>query len=147
MQGPKGTGGNPFYVKPRFTRDPFFVVKHFAGEVTYAIEGFIEKNRDALNAEVRDMLVHSSNDFMLCLFGSGTQKRPGMLGYIESLHGSSAAQEAVARVATWVVSKEATRVEAMVAVAKAAVANRLVNSIAVKVIFFIARFLLGLEMR
>ncbi len=89
-EGPKGKGGNVYYAKPRFTSDPTFTVKHFAGDVTYAVDGFIEKNRDALNAELKGMLVHSAKDFVLCLFGSPNQKKPGMEGFISAVHGEGA---------------------------------------------------------
>jgi myosin-7 len=34
------------YIKPKSSNDPHFGVKHFAGDVYYHSEGFLEKNRD-----------------------------------------------------------------------------------------------------
>ena len=51
------------YVKPRFG-GLNFCVKHFAGEVMYDIEGFIEKNNDSLNNQLIDLLEGSNNELM-----------------------------------------------------------------------------------
>ena len=42
---------NKYYVKPR-TAKPVFSICHYAGEVTYVIEGFLDKNRDTLSDDV-----------------------------------------------------------------------------------------------
>ncbi len=46
---------NEHYAKPRF-EGPEFIVKHFAGEVTYNIIGFLEKNTDSLHDSLLDLL-------------------------------------------------------------------------------------------
>jgi myosin-5 len=80
--GAAAAGDNDFYGKPRFNRDSEFIIRHFAGEVTYNINGFIEKNRDSLNEELREMLVMSSRPFLVCLFGEPLKRLPGMAGYL-----------------------------------------------------------------
>lgn len=52
-----------FYKKPRFGRSAFTVC-HYAIDVTYESDGFIEKNRDTVPDEHMDVLRHSSNAFL-----------------------------------------------------------------------------------
>lgn len=52
-----------FYKKPRFGRSAFTVC-HYAIDVTYESEGFIEKNRDTVPEEHMDVLRASTNDFL-----------------------------------------------------------------------------------
>ncbi len=53
-----------FYKKPRFGKSAFTVC-HYAIDVTYESEGFIEKNRDTVPDEQMDVLRNSSNPFMV----------------------------------------------------------------------------------
>ncbi len=46
---------HPFFARPRFGGESF-IVKHFAGDVTYSVDGFVKKNNDALHADLRAML-------------------------------------------------------------------------------------------
>ena len=56
--------GSVAYVKSRFSKSKFSV-KHFAGEVTYSVEGFIVKNNDALQDDLIYLLNFSSNPFLV----------------------------------------------------------------------------------
>ncbi|RHY84981.1 hypothetical protein DYB35_002462, partial [Aphanomyces astaci] len=47
------------YAKPRFESDDF-VIKHYAGDVMYCINGFIGKNNDNLHEDLMDLLRASS---------------------------------------------------------------------------------------
>lgn len=38
-----------------------FIVKHYAGDVNYTIEGFCEKNRDSLYQDLIDLMKSSSS--------------------------------------------------------------------------------------
>ncbi|KAK3584473.1 hypothetical protein CHS0354_005276 [Potamilus streckersoni] len=60
-------GNSEFYTKTK-SRQPEFTIKHFAGQVLYTADGFIEKNRDQLNKELKDCLKQSSDDFISDLF-------------------------------------------------------------------------------
>jgi myosin-5 len=55
---------HPAYVKSRFGTDGKFTVKHFAGDVTYIVTGFLEKNNDSLQEDLMELMVCSSNPFI-----------------------------------------------------------------------------------
>ena len=72
---PKGTDNNmlgklkkicgnhqSFSVNPRVQTD--FIVAHYAGKVSYNVNGFVEKNRDTLPNECRVLLSGSSNKIL-----------------------------------------------------------------------------------
>jgi len=44
------------YIKPKKSADKCFCVSHYAGEVTYDITGFVEKNKDELSADIEELL-------------------------------------------------------------------------------------------
>ena len=48
-----------------------FGVKHYAGAVTYSVEGFLEKNRDTLVDDLSKLMANSSNDLVKHLFTAG----------------------------------------------------------------------------
>ena len=52
-----------YYKKPRFGKSAFTVC-HYAIDVTYESDGFIEKNRDTVPDEHMDVLRSTSNDFL-----------------------------------------------------------------------------------
>jgi len=45
-----------------------FAVKHFAGEIVYNVDGFLEKNRDTLHRHVGELLSKSNSTFVSNLF-------------------------------------------------------------------------------
>ncbi|KAI0167060.1 putative myosin MYO2 [Hypoxylon sp. FL1284] len=57
------TNKNQFYKKPRFGKSSFTVC-HYAVDVTYESEGFIEKNRDTVPDEHMEILRATSNKFL-----------------------------------------------------------------------------------
>ncbi|KAF4120136.1 myosin V [Geosmithia morbida] len=57
------TGKNKFFKKPRFGKSAFTVC-HYAVDVTYESEGFIDKNRDTVPDEHMAVLRNSSNGFL-----------------------------------------------------------------------------------
>lgn len=61
------------YIKPKADHIPAFGVKHFAGTVHYQIKGFLEKNRDTFSTDLKEMIMQSSNQFLLQLFESEMQ--------------------------------------------------------------------------
>ncbi|ORY48368.1 myosin-2 [Neocallimastix californiae] len=52
-----------FFKKPRFARSDFTIV-HYAIDVTYQIEGFIEKNKDTVSDELLNLLQNSESEFI-----------------------------------------------------------------------------------
>jgi myosin-5 len=51
------------FKKPRFNQNAF-TITHYAHDVTYDVEGFIEKNRDTVPDEHLALLQESSNEFL-----------------------------------------------------------------------------------
>ncbi|CAN0006552.1 unnamed protein product, partial [Ectocarpus sp. 6 AP-2014] len=54
---------HPCYRKPRFD-GPEFVIMHYAGNVTYCATGFLEKNNDTLQEDLRGLLLSSRIPFL-----------------------------------------------------------------------------------
>ena len=79
----EGHDDSSFYSKGRFNAATEFIIKHFAGDVTYTITGFIEKNLDSLNGELKGLLTSSTEPFLVTLFGDdAAAKTPDMPGYL-----------------------------------------------------------------
>ncbi|KAI1715922.1 myosin head (motor domain) domain-containing protein [Ditylenchus destructor] len=58
-----------------------FIVTHYAGEVVYQINGFCDRNRDVLYADLIQLMQSSNNEFMRSLFpenvgGGGAKSKP-----------------------------------------------------------------------
>ncbi|KAH6577051.1 hypothetical protein BASA50_008601 [Batrachochytrium salamandrivorans] len=58
-----GTAQSKFFEKPRFGQQAF-TIKHYACDVTYEIEGFIDKNKDTVADEQLAMLNESTFEFL-----------------------------------------------------------------------------------
>jgi hypothetical protein len=58
---------DPNYIKPK-TQQPHFGVRHYAGDVVYQIEGFLDKNRDTLRQDWIDLLKKSQHPLLKDLF-------------------------------------------------------------------------------
>ncbi|EMC94973.1 hypothetical protein BAUCODRAFT_73113 [Baudoinia panamericana UAMH 10762] len=56
--------GNPNFAP----RQGQFVIKHYAGDVNYAIEGMTDKNKDQLLKDILNLVAESSNQFVHTLF-------------------------------------------------------------------------------
>ena len=61
---------HPFYENSRRPTPGRFSVAHFAGRVTYTVDGFLEKNSDSLSPDLADLLNGSSEPFVVSLFDS-----------------------------------------------------------------------------
>src|SRR6202000_276493 len=58
-----GSDKHQFYKKPRFGKSAF-TIRHYAIDVAYESEGFIEKNRDTVPDEHLDVLKATTNPFL-----------------------------------------------------------------------------------
>jgi myosin-5 len=65
---------NKFYKKPRFGKSAFTVC-HYAVDVTYESEGFIEKNRDTVPDEHMEVLRATSNKFLRSVLDAASAVR------------------------------------------------------------------------
>lgn len=64
------------YAKPRFECDEF-IIRHYAGEVTYDIQDFIAKNTDNLHDDLLDLLRRSAQPLLHAMFSSvGEANKP-----------------------------------------------------------------------
>lgn len=65
--------------------DTAFSVKHYAGNVTYEIDGFVDRNKDTLFPDLIETMQSSSNSFIVNLFPEDTSskqnKRPTSAGF------------------------------------------------------------------
>ncbi|KAF2118272.1 P-loop containing nucleoside triphosphate hydrolase protein [Lophiotrema nucula] len=60
---------NALSSNPNFQpRQGQFVIKHYAGDVSYAVEGMTDKNKDQLLKDLLNLLGNSSNNFVHVLF-------------------------------------------------------------------------------
>ena len=60
---------NALSSNPHFQpRQGQFIIKHYAGDVSYAIEGMTDKNKDQLLKDILNLVSESSNDFVHSLF-------------------------------------------------------------------------------
>ncbi len=63
-------GNRSNYIKPKYENSITFGIQHYAGGVFYDPNGFLEKNRDSFNLNLKELVMKSSNKFLLDLFSS-----------------------------------------------------------------------------
>ncbi|ETV95393.1 hypothetical protein, variant 1 [Aphanomyces invadans] len=63
---------HPNYIKPRFGKEDF-IIKHYAGQVTYKVAGFLDKNNDSLHNDLLDLTNSSRMAFLHGLFSPAGQ--------------------------------------------------------------------------
>ncbi|XP_049743897.1 unconventional myosin-VIIb [Elephas maximus indicus] len=59
---------NKAFLQPKTIHDVRFGIAHFAGEVYYETEGFLEKNRDVLSTDILALVYSSNNKFLKEIF-------------------------------------------------------------------------------
>lgn len=77
------------YEKSRFGTDGKFTVKHFAGDVTYIVTGFLEKNNDSLQEDLMELMICSSNKFIqnaIVAMAQGSEGTAGDIGYVPPIN-------------------------------------------------------------
>ena len=68
----KGTGeGHKHFITPKFGKDMQFLIAHYAGEVRYTADGFVEKNMETLSNELRDLGTNSTHELSRAVFACG----------------------------------------------------------------------------
>ncbi|XP_043857073.1 unconventional myosin-XIX isoform X2 [Dromiciops gliroides] len=70
--------GNASLSHNKLSKDPNFVIAHYAGPVQYQIEGMVEKNKDPVPPELTRLLQHSQ-DFLLQKLFPSQEKEPNDL--------------------------------------------------------------------
>ena len=71
-----------YYEKPK-TKGKNFVVKHYAGNVSYESAGFLEKNRDTLGTDMLIAVQTSTDEMIRSLFPDSVEvggRRPATVG-------------------------------------------------------------------
>lgn len=63
-------GTKSMYLKSKSDQSMSFGIRHFAGVVFYNVPGFLEKNRDSFSTDLKELIVQSSNAYLLDLFKS-----------------------------------------------------------------------------
>ena len=63
-------GTKSIYIKPKYENSILFGIQHFAGNVFYDPNGFLEKNRDSFNMDLKELVMKSSNAFLVDLFST-----------------------------------------------------------------------------
>jgi myosin heavy subunit len=76
------------YVKPK-TQQPVFGVRHYAGDVMYLVDGFLDKNRDSLRADLMEVMKQSTNELISLVFGEDAENPEESLGSMGSMAGGS----------------------------------------------------------
>eukprot|EP00960_Hanusia_phi_P035489 751738-Hanusia_phi.AAC.4 len=88
------------HLRMPITRDDVFIISHYAGEVCYESSGFLEKNRDVLLPDIRELLRASSSSIILELFDTelraGSDRNGGAVQEGNRRRGGAVAMETVA---------------------------------------------------
>ena len=77
--------GNPRFSKPRIANDEF-TVSHYAGNVVYTVDGWYDKNKDTLNADLADCMakakhVHISSEWFKGGAAADTARKDSQSGF------------------------------------------------------------------
>lgn len=65
----------------KFSKEPHFTVAHYAGRVSYQIEGMMEKNKDSVPPELICLLQKSQDSLLHSLFADGDRESEGSRGH------------------------------------------------------------------
>ncbi|XP_052454502.1 unconventional myosin-XIX [Carassius gibelio] len=65
----------------KFSKQPHFTVAHYAGKVSYQIEGMMEKNKDPVPSELISLLQNSQDSLLHSLFADGDRESEGLRGH------------------------------------------------------------------
>ncbi|KAK7172492.1 hypothetical protein R3I93_002564 [Phoxinus phoxinus] len=65
----------------KFSKEPHFTVAHYAGKVSYQIQGMMEKNKDPVPPELTGLLQKSQDSLLHSLFADGDLESEGSRGH------------------------------------------------------------------
>lgn len=68
---------NAYFVKPK-QQKAVFGIRHYAGDVTYTADNFLEKNRDTLRADLQDVLSNSALQLVVTIFSQSAEEVPSL---------------------------------------------------------------------
>eukprot|EP00937_MAST-01D_sp_MAST-1D-sp2_P004213 g4213.t1 len=71
----KSLGGRPHYSAHADSRAGLFVVQHYAGDVTYSVEGLLDKNRDTLHNDLLELGAASAAPLIAQLFAAEAESK------------------------------------------------------------------------
>ncbi|TPP63010.1 Myosin-XV [Fasciola gigantica] len=60
--------GHPNFGNPKVGGSQAFAIVHFAGQITYTVDGFVDKNREQMRSEVLNLLVKSRQPAVSSMF-------------------------------------------------------------------------------
>eukprot|EP01012_Entosiphon_sulcatum_P009428 TRINITY_DN1529_c0_g1_i1.p1 TRINITY_DN1529_c0_g1~~TRINITY_DN1529_c0_g1_i1.p1 ORF type:complete len:1211 (-),score=268.71 TRINITY_DN1529_c0_g1_i1:635-4267(-) len=66
-------GKHPFFEKKKLAKTSF-VIKHYAGDVSYEVAGFLDKNRDTLKDDMKVLMRNSTSPFIKILLPEPVDK-------------------------------------------------------------------------
>eukprot|EP00526_Cylindrotheca_closterium_P028713 CAMPEP_0113623274 /NCGR_PEP_ID=MMETSP0017_2-20120614/11965_1 /TAXON_ID=2856 /ORGANISM="Cylindrotheca closterium" /LENGTH=1666 /DNA_ID=CAMNT_0000533203 /DNA_START=23 /DNA_END=5020 /DNA_ORIENTATION=+ /assembly_acc=CAM_ASM_000147 len=70
--GTKKKDGHKYFVTPKFGNDRQFIIVHYAGEVRYTVDGFVERNMESLTNELKDLGASSTVELAKSVFSCAT---------------------------------------------------------------------------
>eukprot|EP00977_Amphora_coffeiformis_P007254 scaffold1573_cov173-Amphora_coffeaeformis.AAC.11 len=75
-----GDDGHKHFVTPKFGKDLQFLILHYAGEVRYTADGFVEKNMETLSNEIREIGGNSTHALTKSVFACGENETSSSAG-------------------------------------------------------------------
>lgn len=72
VSGTKKLEGHEYFITPKFGNDRQFIIVHYAGEVKYSADGFVEKNMESLSNELKELGDSSSVDLAKAMYSHAT---------------------------------------------------------------------------
>ncbi|TRY57232.1 hypothetical protein DNTS_003304 [Danionella cerebrum] len=81
----KDLSENPKISWDRFSSEPHFIVAHYAGSVSYQIQGMMDKNQDPVPPELIRLLRNSHDSLLHSLFADAEQESEGARGHSKAL--------------------------------------------------------------
>ena len=73
VAGARQTGaGHDYFLTPKFGSDRQFIIAHYAGEVKYTADGFVEKNMESLSTELKELGGTATVELARCVYAQAS---------------------------------------------------------------------------